>query len=64
MEAGDTGFDMARIELVEQELTGSVIGAFYDVYNILGFGFLEHLYIMALERELLGAIMRLPVRYG
>jgi GxxExxY protein len=44
---------MARIDLVEQELTGSVIGAFYDVYNNLGFGFLEHLYIMALERELL-----------
>jgi GxxExxY protein len=38
--------------LIEEELTHSVIGAFYEVYNILGFGFLEHLYVMALEREL------------
>jgi GxxExxY protein len=29
-----------------------VIGAFYEVYNALGFGFLEHLYVMALETEL------------
>ncbi len=30
----------------------SVIGAFLEVYNTLGFGFLEHVYIMAMEREL------------
>jgi GxxExxY protein len=39
--------------LIEEALTESVIGAFYEVYNTLGFGFLEHVYIMALERELL-----------
>jgi GxxExxY protein len=39
--------------LIEEELTGSVIGAFFDVYNTLGFGFLEHVYKAALERELL-----------
>jgi hypothetical protein len=39
--------------LVEEALTESVIGAFFDVYNTLGFGFLEHIYVMALERELL-----------
>jgi len=39
--------------LVEEELTRSIIGAFYEVYNTLGFGFLEHVYVMALERELL-----------
>jgi GxxExxY protein len=39
--------------LIHDELTESVIGAFYDVYNTLGFGFLEHIYIAALERELL-----------
>lgn len=43
---------MLRRQLIEQERTHSVIGAFYDVYNTLGFGFLEHLYVMALEREL------------
>ena len=39
-------------ELIEEALTYSVIGAFFDVYNTLGFGFLEHLYVRALEREL------------
>ena len=44
---------MARRALFEEGLTHSVIGAFFEVYNHLGFGFLEHLYVMALERELL-----------
>src|SRR5688572_10374977 len=43
---------MARQHLIHEELTRSVIGAFYEVYNTLGFGFLEHVYIMGLEREL------------
>ena len=43
---------MIRRELIHERLTHSVIGAFYEVYNVLGFGFLEHLYVMALEREL------------
>ena len=44
---------MARHELVEERLTHSVIGAFFEVYNNLGYGFLEHVYVMALERELI-----------
>lgn len=44
---------MARGELLEERITHSVIGAFFEVYNTLGFGFLEHLYVNALERELL-----------
>lgn len=39
---------MSTVELVEGKLTRSVIGAFFDVYNTLGFGFLEHIYVMAL----------------
>jgi GxxExxY protein len=38
--------------LIEKELTRSIIGAFYEVYNTLGYGFLEHLYVRALEQEL------------
>ena len=45
---------MADRILVEEALTHSVIGAFFDVYNALGFGFLESLYVTALERELKG----------
>lgn len=44
---------MTRSWLVEEKLTHSILGAFFEVYNALGYGFLEHLYIMALERELL-----------
>lgn len=44
---------MQRVELIEERLTHSVIGAFYEVYNTLGFGFLEHIYVRALEQELL-----------
>jgi GxxExxY protein len=43
---------MRKGALIEEELTRSVIGAFFDVYNTLGFGFLEHIYVLALEREL------------
>lgn len=39
-------------QLIEEPLTRSVIGAFFEVYNALGFGFLESTYIRALEREL------------
>ena len=38
--------------LPEAPITRAVIGAFFDVYNALGFGFLEHVYVMALEYEL------------
>jgi GxxExxY protein len=39
-------------ELIEERLTGSIIGAFYAAYRKLGFGFLEHVYVLAMEREL------------
>jgi GxxExxY protein len=38
-----------RAKLIEEELTREIIGAFYDVYNALGFGFLESLYKRAME---------------
>ena len=43
---------MSDHRLIEERLTESVIGAFYEVYNTLGFRFLEQVYMMALEREL------------
>lgn len=38
--------------ILEEKLTESIIGAFYEVHTTLGFGFLERIYKMALEREL------------
>ena len=40
-------------QLIHGLLTQSVIGAFYEVYNTLGFGFLEGVYSSAMERELM-----------
>ena len=42
-----------RIQLVEKEITRDVIGAFFEVYNTLGYGFLEFVYSLAMEQELL-----------
>jgi GxxExxY protein len=44
---------MPAAKLLYEEITYSIIGAFFEVYNALGFGFLEDVYMMALERELL-----------
>lgn len=38
--------------LVQREVTGHIIGAFYETYNVLGFGFLEAVYKNALAWEL------------
>ncbi len=43
---------MAHVKLIEERLTHSAIGAFFEVYNTLGYGFLEHLYVRAMEAEL------------
>ena len=45
---------MTRGELVHERLTHSVIGAFYEVYNTLAYGYLEQNYIAALAIELRG----------
>src|SRR6185437_14640792 len=39
-------------ELLEERPTHSIIGAFFEVHNTLGYGFREHIYTLALEREL------------
>ena len=43
---------MQRQPLIHGLLTRSIIGAFYEVYNTLGFGFFEHVYSKAMEFEL------------
>jgi len=46
---------MTETELAHHDLTRSIIGAFYEVYRTLGYGFLESHYCAALERELAAA---------
>jgi GxxExxY protein len=40
------------IELLHKELTDEILKSFYDVYNVLGYGFLEKVYQNALYIEL------------
>lgn len=60
---------MTKIDLIERETTHAIIGSFFEVYNALGFGFLEHVYSLALERELVargrkvGREVSIPIRY-
>lgn len=60
---------MTETTLLERDTTDQVIGAFFDVYNTLGFGFLEHVYSIALERELMargrlvGREVSIPIQY-
>ena len=42
MDAEERGFGEDRYR--HSKLTGEIIGAFYDVYNELGYGFLEEVY--------------------
>jgi GxxExxY protein len=53
------------IALKHSELTDKIIGAFYDVYNELGYGFLEATYakamVFALEEAELTAMREVPV---
>ena len=37
---------------IQDEGSSGCISAFFEVYNALGFGFLEHVYTLAMEREL------------
>jgi GxxExxY protein len=49
---------MPAIGLLHAEITEPVLGAFYDVFNQLGPGFLESVYEAALEINLLAAGLR------
>ena len=41
------------MQLIEENLSGKIIGAFFDVYNELGYGFLEKVYENSLCNELI-----------
>ncbi len=47
-----------------EEITRSIIGAFYEVYNILGYGFLESVYVAAMVDELRARGLRVAREVG
>jgi GxxExxY protein len=40
------------MELQSKDITGAIIGAAFEVYNVLGYGFLEKVYQLAMQVEL------------
>lgn len=52
--------------LLEKDLTDRVLGAFYDVYNALGHGFLESVYenalVLTLEESGLAVARQYPIK--
>jgi GxxExxY protein len=43
---------MATHDLAHEAITAAILGAFYEVFNGLGFGYYEATYMAALEHEL------------
>lgn len=52
------------MELKFSEITQQVIGAFFDVYNDLGFGFLERVYHNAMYFELFSRGLKVESQKG
>lgn len=57
--------DLARTDLKHADLTEKVIGIFYDVYNELGYGFLETVYeeslVIALRQAGIAVARQVPL---
>ena len=44
----------SRPVIIEKELSDAIVGCFFEVYNELGYGFVESLYARALEVAMRG----------
>ena len=48
--------------MIDEELTGRIIRAFYKVYNTLGYGFIESVYHNAMILEIAGSGLSFEVK--
>jgi GxxExxY protein len=49
--------------IIEKELSHAIVGCFFEVYNELGYGFVESLYARALEIAMRGRGLRVDREY-
>ncbi len=49
--------------IIEKELSHAIVGCFFEVYNELGYGFVESLYARALEITMRGRGLRVDREY-
>lgn len=52
------------MNLIHGHLTSMIINAFYEVYNTLGYGFLEQVYQNALYKELVSRGLKCECQKG
>jgi GxxExxY protein len=53
----------SRPSLVEKELSNVIVGCFFDVYNELGYGFVESIYARAVDITLRGLGLQVDREY-
>ena len=53
----------SRRVIIERDLSHAIVGCFFEVYNELGYGFVESLYARALEITLQGRGLRVDREY-
>ncbi len=51
------------MDLLHQEITEQIIGAAFEVYKVLGYGFLENVYKKAMQAELIARGFRAAVEH-
>jgi len=50
------------MELQHKEVTEQIIGAAFEVYNVLGYGFLERVYKLSMQVELQARCLKAEIR--
>jgi GxxExxY protein len=58
------GLNTDNLNLLYEKTTKSIIGAAFDVYNELGYGFLERVYQRALQIELIQRGHKVEIEYA
>ena len=61
---GNDADPLARRALLHEDVTRRILGAFFHVYNRLGFGFLESVYANALSHEMTKRGLRVEREVG
>ena len=51
------------MELLHEEITEQIIGSAFEVYKVLGYGFLEKVYQKAMQAELISRGLRVAIEH-
>jgi GxxExxY protein len=51
------------MDLLHQDITEQIIGSAFEVYNVLGYGFLEKVYQRAMQAELIARGIRAAIEH-